>query len=234
MDRVTVNTSQNVFIDYEAAGVGDRSIAAILDLFLLFAYLLSVSILIEPESPAVFVIIFLPYFLYFLIAEIFFNGQTLGKKMRGIKVSRIDGTEPRLGDYIIRWLLRLIEVDLTFGMVALVTLFARGKGQRLGDMAAGTAVVKTRPPVSLNDTLYTALESEYQPVFKEVNLLSPKDIALTKEVVESLQASRFSAKMTEVAHKMKATLEQKMSISSDLSALNFLETVIKDYNHIKR
>ena len=234
MDRVTINTSQNVFIDYEAAGVGDRSIAAILDLFLLFAYLLSISILIEPESPAVIVLISLPYFLYFLIAEIFFNGQTLGKKMRGIKVSRIDGTEPRLGDYIIRWLIRLIEIDLTFGMVALVTLFARGKGQRLGDMAAGTAVVKTRPPVALKDTLYTELESEYQPVFKEVDVLTPKDIALTKEVIESLRASRFSEKMTAVAHKMKATLEQKMSVSSELPALKFLETVLKDFNHLKR
>ena len=86
MDRITINTTQNVHIDYEAAGIGDRSIAAILDVFILLAYVFSVSMVLdEASSWVLYALIALPYFIYFLIAEIFFNGQTLGKKMRGIK-----------------------------------------------------------------------------------------------------------------------------------------------------
>ena len=235
MDRITINTTQNVHIDYEAAGIGDRSIAAILDVFILLAYVFSVSMVLdEASSWVLYALIALPYFIYFLIAEIFFNGQTLGKKMRGIKVSRLDGTPPRLADYVIRWLFRLIEIDLTFGMVALVTLFVRGRGQRLGDMAAGTTVVKIRPAVDLKDTLYTEIEADYLPAFPQVSQLSVKDISLTKEVVASLKAGASQKKMIEVGDKMKATLERKMAVSSELPALEFLQTVIKDYNQAKR
>ncbi len=231
MDRVKITTAQNVLIDYEAAGIGDRAIATIFDLCILVAYLITMSLATqEIESLATTIVIFIPYFLYFVLSEIFFNGQTIGKKIRGIKVTRIDGTEPQVGDYLIRWLFRLVELDLTFGLVALLTLFIRGKGQRLGDMAAGTAVVKISRPVALSDTIYTATDSDYTPTFKNVGQLSLRDITLAKEVLQTLQRDRHAAA---VGEKMKTTLLKKMDAESPLSPTEFLQTVIQDYNHDK-
>ena len=81
MDRVKVNTAQNVYIDYEAAGVGDRAVAAIFDMMLLISYVIFMMLVLADNlSTAVVSVITLPYLLYFLLAEIFFNGQTVGKK----------------------------------------------------------------------------------------------------------------------------------------------------------
>ena len=65
MDRVKITTAQNVFIDYEAAGVGDRAIAAIFDLCILIAYLISAMLATEAvKSTTTTVIIVLPYLLF--------------------------------------------------------------------------------------------------------------------------------------------------------------------------
>jgi len=235
MDRVKVTTAQNVFIDYEAAGVGDRTIAALIDFLILFSYLM-IALLAAGDnlSTGVASIIVLPYPLYFLISEILFNGQTIGKKVRGIKVTRIDGTEPRLGDYIIRWLFRLVEIDICMGLIALLTLIFRGKGQRLGDMAAGTTVVKISRLTGLDKTFYTELESDYTAVFQEVVNLTENDIKLAKEVLDAITRERTTPHTIAIGEKMKATLARKMDISSPLTPADFLSTVIKDFNHLKR
>ncbi len=234
MDRVKINTAQNVFLDYEAAGIGDRTIAGIIDTIVLVCYLIFASLLIqESTSIATQTIVFLPYIFYFLVSEIFLNGQTLGKRSRNIKVTRLDGTQPRIGDYFIRWFFRFLEVDLSFGMIAVVSLFFRGNGQRLGDMAAGTMVVKINKSVSLDDTLYQELDEAYVPTIKETVHLTEKEISLTKEVFDTINVEKPSPQIISVGEKMKATLESKMNISSPLSAREFLWAVIQDYNHLK-
>lgn len=236
MDRVKVTTTQNVYIDYEAAGVGDRTIAAIFDSMILFSYIIFMFMLLRDFlSTAVTTIILLPYLLYYLLSEILLNGQTIGKKLRGIKVTRLDGTEPRLGDYVIRWLFRLVEIDMCMGLIALLTLIFRGKGQRLGDMAAGTTVVKISRQTGLDQTFYTELDTEYQPVFKQVSQLPDQDIALAKEVLDTIKGERTPTRGTiALGEKMKITLERKMDTTSTLPPREFLETVIKDFNWLRR
>ena len=235
MDRVKINTAQNVYIDYEAAGVGDRAIAAIFDGLILVSYfILMTALLGENLSPGVMALISIPYILYFLLSEIFLNGQTIGKKARGIKVTRIDGTEPGPGDYVIRWLFRFVEIDICMGLIALLTLIFRGNGQRLGDMAARTTVVKISRKTTLDQTFYTGLEADYEAQFREAALLTDKDISLAKEVLDTIKREGPSPQNSVLGDKMKATLERKMAISSPLPATDFLDTLIKDYNYLKR
>lgn len=235
MDRVKIKTAQNVLIDYEAAGIGDRTVAAIIDLFILVAYLISAFLVLANFiTPAISVLISLPYLLYFLISETLMNGQTIGKKVRGIVVTKIDGTEPRFGDYIIRWLIRIVEIDLTMGLIALITVFIHGNGQRLGDMAAGTAVVKKARKVDLKDTLYTAVQDDYILTFQETGSLSDKEISLAKEVLDTLVREKTTPGLTAVAEKMKDSLLHKMNTTSELPPKTFLHAVIQDYNYLRR
>ncbi|MFQ5571287.1 MAG: RDD family protein [Rhodothermales bacterium] len=234
MENVQIQTAQNVGIDFEVAGLGDRVIAALIDYFLLFCYLIGASILAtQVTSMAVNVLLFLPYFFYFLVCELFLNGQSIGKKLRKLKVARLDGSQPTLGNYLLRWLLRFIDLDFSFGMVAIITVFVTGKGQRLGDLAAGTTVVKVTPRVSLRDTIFARLEENYTPTFYRVDALDDSDISTAKDVLNTLVIEKRSHTTRVLGTKIKTALEHKMGVSSDLPPVDFLRTVIKDYNFVK-
>ena len=232
MEHVQIQTTQNVGIDFEVAGIGDRVIAALIDYFILGCYVWFVIIMIAlVESTAVAVIFLLPFFFYFLLCEIFFNGQSIGKYARRIKVARLDGSQPTWANYLLRWLFRLVEIDLTTGLVALITMLVNGKGQRLGDLAAGTTVVRVKPRVRLRDTILAQVEEDYTPTFTDLGVLTDSDITTAKEVLNTLIAEGRTRTAFQLGNRMKTALEQKLDLTSDLPPLDFLRTLIKDYNY---
>ncbi len=83
---------------------------------------------------------------YYFGTEAFMAGQTLGKRVLGIRVERVDGTKAGAGAILVRTLLRAVD-GLFFYLVALITVFATGpRRQRLGDLAAKTRVVAADAP----------------------------------------------------------------------------------------
>ena len=232
MDRVAINTAQNVHIDFEAAGIGDRVVAAMIDYAILMSYLLAGAIFLDDVPPAVYIVLLLPYLLYFLVAELVFNGQSIGKKARGIRVARLDGGQPRPGDYVLRWLFRLIEIDMTGGVVGLVTMFLRGRGQRLGDIAAGTLVVRVPRRVDLSDTMLAGVDPAYRPVFEQVDALDDEDIRLVRDVLAVLE--RDPGQAGTLGRRLQERLLAKMNARSELEPTPFLETVLRDYNYLGR
>lgn len=233
MQTVTVRTTQNVFIEYPVAGLGDRIQAYFVDALIMIAYVIVVMVLlinIEAFSPALLIgLVLAPLFLYHLLFEIFMNGQSPGKRQMGIKVVRTDGTPATVGNYVIRWLIRLIEVDAMSGAVALIAIAVSGKGQRLGDMAAGTTVVRLvkQREVRADDLL---LESEeiYMPVFAEAARLNDRDIDLIHQALEVNRSTGDTTPVLAITDKIKRTL----SIQTDLPPVKFLYTIIRDHGHI--
>ena len=108
--QVDIPTAQYVAIGYTVASVGDRILAFIIDMIVLIVFIFGMLILFSIFGFAtgfnkgvliIFpVLIILPYLLYDLIMEYFFNGQSIGKKIRKIKVVRFDGTPATLGNYL--------------------------------------------------------------------------------------------------------------------------------------
>ncbi len=115
--------------------------------------------------------------------ETLMNGQTIGKRAIRIKVMRLDGRQPSFGNYIMRWILRVIDVQLLFGTVAAITIYINGKGQRLGDIAAGTMVIKTKYDEEIGKTPYVNVQEEYVPVYPQVTELTDKEINIIKRVL---------------------------------------------------
>jgi uncharacterized RDD family membrane protein YckC len=128
------------------------------------------------------IICLFPLCFYHLLFESFNNGQSIGKKLLKIKVIRMDGTEPTLGNYVIRWITRIFEMNGIFGL-SLIVILINGKGQRLGDLAAGTTVAKIKKRVSLEDTLIPFRAENYVPVYPQAEHLSSKDIEIIKEAL---------------------------------------------------
>ncbi|MEM6646624.1 MAG: RDD family protein [Bacteroidota bacterium] len=235
METVQIQTTQNVGIDVEVAGVGDRVVACVVDYLIVLSYLSVGSLAVARlDSLALWVgAVMLPAWLYFLVCHVFFNGQTLGKYLMKIRVSRLDGRRPTLGNYVLRWLLRLIDIDLTTGMVGLVTILVNGKGQRLGDLAAGTTVVKIQRRLRLTDTLFTAVDDGYTVTFPAADLLTEEDILTTKDVITALRDDGKTSVSYRLGEQLRSALAQKMNVTSDLRTVDFLRTVVSDYNYLK-
>ena len=243
MSSIRVHTAQNVSLEYEIASLGDRIVAAIIDYVILIAWaMLCAMLLVVPMissgrasgsgfGPIVILVAFLAYaplVFYNLVCEVFFNGQSIGKKARNIKVMRLDGTAPSIGDYLLRWLLRIIDFQFA-GLVAIICIAATQRGQRLGDLATGTTVVKVRPNAGYETTL-GGLSSiaGYQVVFPQVAVLADHDVALVRQLLQQASARGNYEVLNQIANKVKTLT----GIRTDLQDEPFLKTVLRDYAHL--
>ncbi len=241
METINIQTTQNIDLNYDLAGVGDRLIAALIDMAIQIGYVLASLVIFSflgeigfDSSTSILVLLYLPLFVYEVLLESLYNGQTFGKRARNIRVINIDGSESSIGSYIIRWLFRLIEITLTMGSVALITLIISRKGQRLGDMAAGTTVVRIKKRMRLEDTILTNVDEDYSPVFRDSVKLSDKDVETIKEVLMAKpEDDRHGIIKVEFIKKTAAIIKKKLNIDDNMESRTFLNTIIKDYNYLK-
>lgn len=232
MQSVNIRTTQNVAIDYATAGVGDRIGAFLIDLLILGAYVIIMAWLLGKlgvDSTWIFMLSYLPAFFYHLICEIVFNGQSLGKKQLNIKVVRLDGTPATIGGYILRWILRPIDIGMFSGAIAVISVALTDNGQRLGDLAAGTTVVKMAGAVKVTShQLIKNLDDDYKPVFYDAQYLGEDEIKVIKM---ALEVNRERADM-KPAIAVTKKIKDHLNIESDLPTIKFLYTILKDYNHL--
>ena len=233
MQIIRVRTTQNVFIDYPVGSVGDRILAYLLDRLILIVY--SVAVLgaftkLEIETSYVWLIFFgVPWLFYSLLFEIFMNGQTPGKKVLRIKVVRLDGTPPTIGDYLLRWIFAFVDIFILSGAVAVVMVAMGGKGQRLGDVVAGTAVVKLLEHEQVaSGKVFIEPEEQYTPRFSQVISLSDRDIELVRRALEANRDQGNMQPVIVVTDEIKSLL----NIETDMPPVKFLYTIIKDYQTI--
>ncbi len=235
MHTIRVHTAQNVDIEYAAASVGDRILAALIDYLLIAGLAIGTLILstyiIEDVMIVFWLLLGAGIIFYDLLCEVSMGGQSFGKKAMKIKVVMLDGSQPRIGNYLLRWVLRLVDVTMFSGGVAVVTILINGRGQRIGDIAAGTSVVKLKEAFSLDDTIFVNLDEDYSPVFTEAKNLDEKTISVVREVLIFHNENRGVQSGRAVLERLKAKLEEKMAQVSSLEPHEFLETVLKDYNY---
>lgn len=231
MQTIKVQTTQNVFIDYPVAGVFDRILAFLLDMLIWIAYLILaffILALVRMIDEWVTILIYLPVFFYNLAFEILMNGQTPGKRALNIRVVRLDGTSPTIANYILRFILWPIDIVL-WGSVAITLISLTKNGQRLGDLAGGTTVIKqTKKGTVTSQHIVESLKEEYVPVFPQTIYLNDRDIQLIKDVLELDQNIDTVQPLMVAFEKVKSTL----GVETNLPAEQFLQTVLKDYHYL--
>jgi uncharacterized RDD family membrane protein YckC len=234
MQTITIQTSQNIELEYELAGVGDRLVAYLVDFLIYVGYFFAVLLVEEATGSFTgfwtYFVIYLPILFYQLACEVLMNGQSLGKKVKNIKVISLDGNQPNVGQYLIRWMFRIVDDMISSGIVAIVTISLSEKAQRVGDMLAGTTVVRTNRRTKMEDTIFMETIEQYTPHYPQVINLSDSDISLVKEVINRyIKNAHNNAPLLYKAYdKIRAVL----NISSDHDPLEFLQTIVKDYNHL--
>jgi hypothetical protein len=157
------------------------------------------------------------------------NGQTPGKRAMQIKVVRINGTPATVGDYVLRWIFGLIELNIASGLIAMLSVIIGGKGQRLGDLVAGTTVIKLiEQRQATAQEVFVSPENNYEVSFPQAVQLNSSDIELIQRSLEINRDLGNQKPMLAITEKVKTQL----GVKTDMPPIKFLYVLIKDYNHL--
>jgi uncharacterized RDD family membrane protein YckC len=233
MNQFQIETAQNVGINQNAAHIGDRMLGYLIDSLVILFYTISIFLLLSAldlslgDAWAIYLLVSLPAFLYYVLLETFFNGKTVGKLIMQTRVVKIDGSKASFANYFVRWILRIIDVVITFGGFAVLTILIKGNGQRLGDIAAGTTVITEKESVSIDDTILKEIPLDYIPKYSQVTVLNDSDMQMIKNIYNDAIFNSNHAIVIKVSRR----LEDLMKVEAKESPTNFVATVIKDYNY---
>jgi len=238
MQTIRITTSQNIDIDYEVAGLGERIIARVIDLAILSALYFGCIILaamFSQGSETAFVVVAiingLIWLFYDLLFEILMNGQSIGKRIMKIRVISLDGSRPSFGQYLLRWLFRIVDfLIIEPGLVALIAAAVSEKPQRIGDIVAGTMLIRTAPRTKMDNIMFMPAYDGYQPVFPAAGQLSARDVELIHEVINNYLKTGNSVVVYDMAERVKTHLN--ITPPNGMNSMLFLQTIIKDYSHV--
>jgi uncharacterized RDD family membrane protein YckC len=231
---VKLDTGFNIEVEFPIAPFHRRFLAWVIDFFILLSYLYGMFYIIriflgstwQDDYVWLSILYVIPYLLYHLVMEALFNGQSAGKKLMLIKVITLEGGQPSLSQYLIRWLFRLIDVGLFF-MPGFFSIILSTRSQRIGDLIAGTIMIDTRATTSWQDTIFTELETNYKPKYPQVMQLTDKDINTLKGIINAVRRRNDY----QLAHRISDRIQSKLGIQAEEDSLPFLQRLLKDYNY---
>ncbi len=224
-------TNQNIELQLELASLGDRIVAFLIDALIMGAYMFMAAIMSGILSQGTgeeywIFIVMLPIMFYSLLFETFGNGQSPGKRSRNIKVVKLNGGSPEFVNYLLRWILRPLDI-LLYGAVAIVSIIITKNGQRLGDLAAGTTIVKVQSRVTLAD-VQSVKKENHEVQFPQVRRLTDTQIDLMKKALVMRRDGFNGDGVDELA----AKLCNMLSITTNMPPVKFLHTLIADYEYL--
>jgi uncharacterized RDD family membrane protein YckC len=264
-DQLNIDTPELVSIEMSIAGIGSRFIAILVDYLIWTTGIIILAILMAIILPAlhfaggvsenwalgiVILIVFLLQWGYFALFEAFSNGRTPGKRVAKIHVIHRSGRAISFVESLARNLVRFVDYLPSFYTVGVVAIFLSRQNQRLGDMVAGTLVVRDRAIESphwgeLGSRTITApafAAAALAPPHLSVQLPAPKVARLSTadiEVLEGFFARRLDMDLTTraaLAERMASALCAKsgLEIPAGISVETFLEAVAHQIREVSR
>ena len=233
MEQFQIETAQNITINQNTSHLGERMLAYIIDSFIIVVYTILMFVFLASldidmgDQWAFYLILSLPAFLYYLLFETLMDGKTIGKGAMNLRVVKLDGSKPNFGNYFVRWALRIIDVGITSGGAAVLTILVRGKGQRIGDIAAGTTVISEKKRVSLKDTLLRELPDDYKPTFPQVTVFKDQEMRTIKELYDKARLNGNHNVIVSLDKRIKEVL----GVQTTLKPMEFVDVIINDYNY---
>lgn len=201
----------------------------------------------------IYTVLTFPALFYSLWTEYFFNGQTFGKMICKIRVVKLNGYKAGFQEYFIRWAFRFIDfwtglfmllfmipffgqqiaLILAFmmlygsGLVAVISILRTKNSQRIGDIIAGTTVLKLKEKHSINITILEEIQETYKPTYSQVIKLTDNDARIIKDTFIAARNNRDVATLKRLRKKLESVLE----VEGTENDIEFIDTVMKDFNY---
>ncbi len=188
LQRIGLRTTQNIILNITLAGAFNRVLAYAIDLGIILLGLSIVSIFSSLVQYIVIIYLFFALTFYHLIFEIFNVGQSPGKKIMKLRVVAMDGSAPALQSLILRWAFRLPDILLSAGAIGFLTIYSSTYGQRIGDLLAGTTVMKidsNKGPTI--QSLLSLNERNKEILFPEMKIYNDDEMVIVKKALERYQ-----------------------------------------------
>ena len=213
-DRVTIATPEGVDVDLTLAGIGSRFIASLIDTLIKLAAWIGFGIFIFGGAALLggggvanvgaaffYVITFFIWFGYDILFETLASGRTPGKRWTGLRVVRLGGRPVGFVASSIRNMVRIVDFLPSFYLVGMIAAVATKMNQRLGDLAAGTVVVREKP-VTVEGT---PLRSQIAPPLPVPLTIETWDVsAITADELAMIR--RFLERRTELTPQARGQL----------------------------
>jgi uncharacterized RDD family membrane protein YckC len=236
MDRtLEVRTPESIAFSYDLAGVGSRFLALAIDftiqivaVILIFWALVALSGHVRPGSIVlartdrviynlaiafIVAVVFLIFFGYFIAFETLWNGQTPGKRLLGIRVVRDGGYPVDFMASLIRNLIRVGEMALGFYAISAVVAVLSPLNKRIGDIAAGTIVIRESRMESPEQMLREVAE----PVYAATAYVSGEERSLIRRFLER-RHDLVPARRVALAHQLADRVRPR--VPTDLQRLD--------------
>ncbi len=192
MPSIEINTSQNVPIEYELASLRDRILAFLIDSVIIWGSILILGGLgtlafgVEASQYIIYLVLAPIFLFYTLLLEVFNEGQSWGKKALSIQVVKLNGHELSFNDFLIRWVFRMVDIYMALGAIATLLVSSSPRNQRLGDVLAGTSIIKSKPSLVLRLGSITKMNSieNYKVTYPEVRKYTEEEMLLVKKVID--------------------------------------------------
>lgn len=264
MGAIKVPTNFNIELEFEIPEFYRRLVALLIDAVILYFYLrIANSIFLSIIRNSDFsidslydlgawqLIFQLPILVYHPIMEITMNGQSVGKKIMGLRVVNENGGRASISQFIIRWLVRdvwflflffavsssggqdpeavfMVVIILIYFIAEIILVVSSRKSQRIGDILAHTILIRTNQRRNIEDTVFQEVADSYTPSFPQIMRLSDKDINAIKSILETARKKGDFDMAANASEKIKTHLK----IDSSISPFDFLDTLLKDYNFL--
>lgn len=256
MSKIAVSTPFNIELEFSLASIPKRAAAYFIDLLICssYLYLVILTIFQNIETPKLLelggmLFILIPVYFYHPLSEILMNGQSIGKKIMGIRVINEKGNAASISQYLLRWILSILNyasVAIAYYLFAIppiifflfmlalpdvISIATSTTGKRIGDRAAGTVVVNTKTVMPISNTIFIEQRenTNYTPKFPEVMQLTDRDINSLRNLLAQKRSRHLDEYVTPIAER----IEKALGVHNNSGdPYYFFEELLFDYNYL--
>lgn len=230
-DRIAIATPEGVEVELTLAGLGSRFIAGVIDFLIQLFVIISLLLILRPTGDAGAAIFttasFLMIFFYDVLFEVLGRGRTIGKRWAGLRVVRAGGRPITLVRSALRNILRLVDILPGFYAVGMTSIFITSRNQRIGDLAAGSYVVRIRhgDQHRIRESGLSHIDPGPAATW-DVSAVSPEDLVAVRAFLERRYQLRSESRV-EIAGELATRLRPRVGgVTPNVGDEHFLELLV--------